>query len=86
MTLWLGAAPSATGANSLMGGWVPTTGGTCCSELEEEPCEAYEGCFPGGTMMACYNDPEGDGWCGPGDDQPCNGTPECSATYNGECS
>ena len=72
MTLWLGAAPSATGADSFVGGW--TLIGRCptdCDGQHTEWCRAQAPaafrslCRPGFETTVCEPDSSGWGECDP---------------------
>jgi hypothetical protein len=91
MVLWVAAAPSAIGADSFIGGWVPYSG--CCNGSDVEACSDGEDgggnhpCDGGDTNVCLVSTPY---QCqGTGCPQLCwwrgFGTDICTTTHDSEC-
>lgn len=98
MAFWAAAAPIATDAHSLIGGWGPSSGCPTCygtiylSPLTDCVNAEYEGesmqCT-GGTATICDSGGSGPKCCGADDNIPCSGNqqshPLCFTTHDAEC-
>jgi hypothetical protein len=98
VALWAAAAPIATSADTLVGGWGPMSGcPTCFGVVNQSPftdCENAEyegenmGCT-GGTATICDTGGSGPKCCGADDNIPCSGTgeshPLCFVSHDATC-
>jgi len=89
MVLWAAAAPSAMGADSLIGGWIWVSCNTPCEGNADIYCDIDEAppaictnhdivnvCDTTGSTGNCILDPE----------QPCEGNTACDEGYDTHCS